>query len=70
MSHSDVRRKMAEVLRAERARLKLTQADVALQAGVSPRRIVQLENATSDLRFSTVEKVVSALGLRITVEAA
>lgn len=70
MTQSDVRRKMAETVRAERARQNLTQAQVAERAGVSPRRVVQLENGSSDLRFSTVESITSALNLRICLEAA
>lgn len=64
------RRKMAETLRAERARQRLSQAEVAAKAEVAPRRIVQLENGSSDPKFSTVIKVVEALGLTITVDAA
>lgn len=70
MTISDVRRKVADTLRAERARQRLSQAQVAERAGVAPRRIVQLENGTADPRFSTLEKVSEALGLHIKVEAA
>lgn len=70
MTNMAARRKVAEAIRAERARRKWSQATVAAKADVSPRRIVEIENETSDPRFSTVEKVAGVLGLTVTVEAA
>lgn len=61
---------LGEAVRRERAALRLSQQDVAKRAGVSPNRIVEIERGDKDPRLSTVEKVVGALGLRITVEAA
>ena len=70
MAVSVLRRKMAETIRAERARQGLSQAQVAQTAGVAPRRIVQIENGSSDPRFSTVARITEALGLTITVDGA
>lgn len=70
MTNTAARRKVAEAIRSERARRKWSQAVVAQKADVSPRRIVELENETSDPRFSTLEKVAGVLGLTVTVEAA
>lgn len=68
MAVSALRRKMAETIRAERARQGLSQVEVAVKASVAPRRIVQIENGSSDPRFSTVARITEALGLTITVE--
>lgn len=74
MSNSVAARKVmeriGETVRMERTRRRLSQQDVARLAGVSPTRIHELETASRDPRFSTVESVVAALGMTLTVEPA
>lgn len=58
---------IAAEVRAARARRQLTQVELAERAGVSPNRVVEIERAVSDPRFSTLEKVAGALGFRVTL---
>lgn len=74
MSNSGDGRKVAERLgeavRAKRAALRLSQQQVAVAASVSPSRVTEIENAKADPRLSTVESVLGALGMVLTVENA
>jgi transcriptional regulator with XRE-family HTH domain len=74
MPNMVAQRKMAERLgetvRMERTRRRLSQQEVAKLAGVSPTRVTEIENATRDPRLSTVESIVGALGMTLTVESA
>ncbi len=53
---------LGSVLRASRKRLGLTQADLALAAGVGLRFIVELEAGKPTVRLEQVLRVVDALG--------
>ena len=53
---------LGTALRATRKRLGLTQADLALAAGVGLRFIVELERGKPTVRLEQVLRVVDALG--------
>ena len=53
---------LGTALRATRKRLGLTQADLALAAGVGLRFIVELEGGKPTVRLEQVLRVVDALG--------
>jgi HTH-type transcriptional regulator / antitoxin HipB len=53
---------LGAALRATRKRLGLTQADLALAAGVGLRFIVELEGGKPTVRLEQVLRVVDALG--------
>lgn len=61
---------IGEAVRRERAALRLSQQEVARRANVSPNRVVEIEQGEANPRLSTVESVVGAVGLKITVSAA
>lgn len=58
---------LGTVLRASRKRLGLTQADLALAAGVGLRFIVELEAGKPTVRLEQVLRVVDALGSSLTL---
>ncbi len=61
---------MAEIgkeIQKRRGILKITQNDLAEIAGISLRSLKALESGKSNPRFNQLEKVLSALGLSITV---
>ena len=58
---------LGTVLRASRKRLGLTQADLALAAGVGLRFIVELEAGKPTVRLEQVLRVVDALGISLTL---
>ena len=58
---------LGTVLRASRKRLGLTQADLALAAGVGLRFIVELEAGKPTVRLEQVLRVVDALGGHLTL---
>jgi HTH-type transcriptional regulator/antitoxin HipB len=58
---------LGKVLRASRKRLGLTQADLALAAGVGLRFIVELEAGKPTVRLEQVLRVVDALGGSLTL---
>ena len=58
---------LGTVLRASRKRLGLTQADLALAAGVGLRFIVELEAGKATVRLEQVLRVVDALGESLTL---
>jgi y4mF family transcriptional regulator len=53
---------LGTVLRATRKRLRLTQSELALAAGVGLRFIVELEAGKPTVRLEQVLRVVDALG--------
>lgn len=60
---------MARAVRAARVRLGLRQADVAARCGLSRACISDLENErASSLRLDELERIVTAVGLRIRLE--
>ena len=58
---------LGTVLRASRKRLGLTQAELALAAGVGLRFIVELEAGKPTVRLELVLRVVDALGGHLTL---
>jgi y4mF family transcriptional regulator len=58
---------LGTALRATRKRLGLTQADLALAAGVGLRFIVELEAGKPTVRLEQVLRVVDALGGSLTL---
>ena len=58
---------LGTALRATRKRLGLTQADLALAAGVGLRFIVELEGGKPTVRLEQVLRVVDALGGSLTL---
>jgi len=53
---------LADQLRAARKRLGLTQAELAMAAGVGLRFMVDLEAGKPTVRLETVMRVIDALG--------
>ncbi|QHE86508.1 helix-turn-helix transcriptional regulator [Hydrogenophaga sp. BPS33] len=53
-------------LREIRALRGITQADLAAKAGISQTAIAEFEKDKRDLRTSTVAKLCSALGVKVT----
>jgi HTH-type transcriptional regulator/antitoxin HipB len=62
MEHIDSPQVLGESLRAKRKRFKLTQADLALAAGVGLRFVVDLEAGKPTVRLEQVLRVINALG--------
>lgn len=58
---------LGTALRLTRKRLGLTQADLALAAGVGLRFIVELEGGKPTVRLEQVLRVVDALGGHLTL---
>jgi y4mF family transcriptional regulator len=58
---------LGTALRATRKRLGLTQADLALAAGVGLRFIVELEGGKPTVRLEQLLRVVDALGGHLTL---
>jgi HTH-type transcriptional regulator/antitoxin HipB len=67
---SNVAERIGEIVRAERERQGLKQAELALAAGVSYRTVLQIEKGKPTSRLDVVIRVVEALGLTLEVRAA
>lgn len=52
-------------LRETRLKQALSQRDLALKAGVSPKTIVDLELGRHEPRLRTIRRVAEALGVRV-----
>jgi transcriptional regulator with XRE-family HTH domain len=52
-------------LRAIRALRNMTQAQLAMRAGVSPTAIAEYEQDKRDLRADTIRKLCEALGVQV-----
>lgn len=61
---------IGEELRMARARLRLTQGEVARRARTSPVRVSAFENGREMIRVDTLARIAGALGLRVTLEPA
>jgi len=59
------RRALSEELVARRVDLGLTQTQVAARMGTSQSAVARLEAGTDDIRLSTLERYVAALGGRL-----
>jgi len=58
---------LGRTIRYERKRQGLTQEELALLAGVTPRTLGKLEAGKETLRLDTVIPIIRALGLRISI---
>ncbi|AGX87515.1 helix-turn-helix transcriptional regulator [Candidatus Symbiobacter mobilis] len=67
MTSIDSAQTLGTALRAARKRLGLTQADLALAAGVGLRFIVDLEGGKNTVRLEQVLRVIDALGGSLTL---
>jgi transcriptional regulator with XRE-family HTH domain len=52
-----------------RADRRLTQIEVAKQAGTSPSRVSEIESGSADPRLSTLARIAGVLGVRIAISA-
>lgn len=59
---------IGKLVEKRRADLQLKQEDLAELAGVTIKTIYQLETGKGNPSFSTLEKVLSVLGLTLNVE--
>jgi HTH-type transcriptional regulator/antitoxin HipB len=64
--------KIGAMLQVEREKAGLTQVELARRIGTTKTAISRLENSGKDVRFSTVERIATALGktVHLTLEAA
>jgi DNA-binding XRE family transcriptional regulator len=64
--------RIGALLQAEREKAGLTQVELARRIGTTKTAISRLENSSKDVRFSTVERIATALGktVHLTLEAA
>jgi transcriptional regulator with XRE-family HTH domain len=52
----------------QRLRLGLTQAQIAERAGTKQSRISELETLSGNVRFDTLDKIATVLGLEVTLQ--
>ena len=55
-----------KTLRAIRSLRGITQADLAIKAGISPTAIAEFETGKRDIRASTIAKLCEALSVEVT----
>ena len=60
-------RELGACIRAERKRLKVTQKELAMTAGVGLRYLIELERGKPTARMEGMFKVLQALGLNLSV---
>ena len=60
-------RELGAAMRVERKRLKVTQKELAMTAGVGLRYLIELERGKSTARMEGVFKVLQVLGLKLSV---
>lgn len=59
------RRALADTLAARRTEIGLSQTEVAARMGTSQSAVARLESGDADVRLSTLERYVAALGERL-----
>lgn len=59
-------RRLGNTIRAERARQRLRQKDLAKKAGVHEQTIIKIENGSTDTSVLTIWHIADALGLTFT----
>jgi len=59
---------LGATIRAERKRLKVTQKELAMVAGVGLRFLIELERGKTTSQIEGVFKVLQALGLKLMIE--
>jgi transcriptional regulator with XRE-family HTH domain len=57
----------SETIKKIRKFRKKTQEDLALECGLAPNTLVDIESGKSDPKFSTIEKILSKLDCEIIV---
>ncbi len=62
---ADRRRALADTLAARRTEMGLSQTEVAARMGTSQSAVARLESGDADVRLSTLERYVAALGERL-----
>jgi len=62
---ADRRRALADSLTARRTEIGLSQTEVAARMGTSQSAVARLESGDADVRLSTLERYVAALGDRL-----
>jgi len=60
-------RELGAAVRGERKRLKVTQKELAMTAGVGLRYLIELERGKPTARMEGVFKVLQMLGLKLSV---
>ncbi|HET8568196.1 MAG TPA: helix-turn-helix transcriptional regulator [Candidatus Limnocylindria bacterium] len=65
MAAARARRELLRGLAAERERSGVSQTEIAAKMGTSQSAVARLERGESDARFSTVERLATALGKRV-----
>lgn len=63
-------RQLLEILRIEMERQDVTPKELAARLGCTLQNVHQLFRAKSALRFSTVDRIAGALGLRLEIRLA
>jgi y4mF family transcriptional regulator len=61
---------VANLVQQRRKELKLTQAEAALLAGVSPRFVFDVENGKTTVALDRLTLLLGALGLEMIIEVA
>ncbi|MCZ4310744.1 helix-turn-helix transcriptional regulator [Vibrio atlanticus] len=59
---------LGEAIKAKRTQSKITQQDAALLSGVSKQTYIKIEQGNSDIKLTSLMKVVSALGIKISIQ--
>ena len=62
-------KELGAAIRSERKRLKITQKELAMTAGVGLRYLIELERGKPTARMEGVFKVLQSLGLRLSITA-
>src|SRR5580692_10658796 len=62
---SDRRRALAGTLAARRAEIGLSQTEVAARMGTSQSAVARLESGDADVRLSTLDRYVAAIGEKL-----
>ena len=61
---------VSSLVQQRRKELRLTQADAALLAGVSPRFVFDVENGKTTVALDRLTLLLRALGLKMRIEVA
>ncbi|MEZ8254949.1 helix-turn-helix domain-containing protein [Aliivibrio kagoshimensis] len=59
---------LGEVIKAKRTQSNITQSDAALLSGISKQTYIKIEHGSPDIQVASLMKVISALGIKITIQ--
>ncbi len=59
---------LGDVIKAKRTQSNITQTDAALLSGISKQTYINIEQGSADVKVASLMKVVSALGVKISIE--